>query len=475
MSARPVTRGSCALVAAALASACSAGTGGDAGGDSDLGPTGWRTDGQRIIDPDGRQRILQGINVANGVKPAPYDCWAVEEDYARLQGWGFSAIRLLTSWAAIMPEPDVIDQAYLAKYDQRVAWAAEHDLLVIIDMHQDVFGEGFGFNGAPRWACDEALYATFVPLQPWFRNYFAPEVQACFGRFWEDEALQDQFIAAAATIAGRYANDDAVIGLDLFNEPMFGDTSAGKNFERQQLQPFYERLITGVRAAAPRSLIFAEPFVGIQILWQTDLEPFAADNVVFAPHFYQSSVHDQQSYDGDPTYIEDTMAVYQQAATDLGVPWWLGEWGGPSATTNFPAYLKDILAETERHQVGTAQWAYDPEDDGFGPLNTDHSEKTEVVDVLARVYPKAVAGELVSFRFDDATDIFTMTLRTEAGVTGPTVLAFPEARHYPDGFVVESTDADGAWSYATDAALAELSFTIDPAVAEHTLTISPAP
>ncbi len=444
------------------------------GGDADPGPQGWHTEGQKIIDPQGRQRILQGINLSNDAKPPPYDSWAVAEDYARLQQWGFSTIRLLTGWAAIMPEPGVISETYLIEYERRVAWAAAHNLLVVIDLHQDIFGEGFGHNGAPRWACDEDVYATYEAQDPWFINYFSPEVQECFGRLWTDEELQDHLITATATIAGRYADRENVIGIDLFNEPMFGDTAKGKNFERDQLQPFYNRLIPAIREQAPEILIFAEPFVGFQLLRDTDLEPFDFDNVIFAPHFYQPSVHDDRTYDGDPTYVQETFAYYQAAAEALGVPWWLGEWGGPSSTTNFPAYLRDVLTETEKYGAATSLWSYQTDDTGFGPLNSDHSEKTEVLDVLARVYPKAIGGELISFRFEDETKVFTIRLETLDGVEAPTILAFPELRHYPDGFVIESSDAEGSWSWETNPDLAELTFTIDRSAVEHLITISPA-
>ena len=46
-------------------------------------------------------------------------------------------------------------------------------------MHQDVYGEGFGFDGAPRWTCDAARYAAFVPRTPWFLSTLDPNVMAC--------------------------------------------------------------------------------------------------------------------------------------------------------------------------------------------------------------------------------------------------------------------------------------------------------
>ncbi|MDQ3232710.1 MAG: hypothetical protein M3Q07_12900, partial [Pseudobdellovibrionaceae bacterium] len=56
---------------------------------------------------------------------------------------------------AFEPQASAYDWDYLNSYRQTVDWAAQHDLLVIVDIHQDAFsrfavrgcGEGF-----PRWA-----------------------------------------------------------------------------------------------------------------------------------------------------------------------------------------------------------------------------------------------------------------------------------------------------------------------------------
>lgn len=60
---------------------------------------------------------------------------------------------------------------------------------MIIDMHQDLYGVGFGGNGVFYWVCDESLYESYELTEPWFVNYFTPEVQACFDVFWCDPDL----------------------------------------------------------------------------------------------------------------------------------------------------------------------------------------------------------------------------------------------------------------------------------------------
>ena len=135
----------------------------------------------QIRDPEGRALVLRGVNLAGAHKHAPYTDDFTTAHYAQLHTWGFRTLRFLISWAAIEPTPGMYDEAYLE-------WAHDAGLVVILDMHQDVYGEGFG--GAPRWTCDAAHYTAFGPRDPWLLNYADPNVLACFDHLWTDDELQ---------------------------------------------------------------------------------------------------------------------------------------------------------------------------------------------------------------------------------------------------------------------------------------------
>jgi len=75
-----------------------------------------------------------------------------------------NSIRFLMTWAAIEPQKGVYDDAYLDAVATRIEWAKAANLLVVLDMHDDVYGEGFvkgGGDGAPMWTCDASNYASF--------------------------------------------------------------------------------------------------------------------------------------------------------------------------------------------------------------------------------------------------------------------------------------------------------------------------
>src|SRR5262249_26763951 len=116
----------------------------------------WQVCAGALRDPDGRTAILRGMNVSGGNKSAPYLDFHAEPDLVRMRrDWGMNAMRWVMPWAAVEPSEGVFDDAYLDQVALRLDWAQANGIAVVLDMHQDVFGEGFGFDGAPRWACDE--------------------------------------------------------------------------------------------------------------------------------------------------------------------------------------------------------------------------------------------------------------------------------------------------------------------------------
>ncbi len=417
------------------------------------GPVGWHTEGRHVVDVAGRTTILHGINLSNDVKQPPFDSWTEAEDYARLQSWGMNALRLLTGWAAIMPTEGEIDADYLARYEARLDLAEEHGLLVIVDMHQDVFGLGFGGNGAPEWACDPELYDAFEPTSPWYLAYFDPAVQACYDRFWTDPALQARYVEAFVAVAELVTERDHVVGFDLMNEPHWG-TADLDTFHRERLQPLYEDVIAAVSEVAPGKLFFVEAATTVQYGLQPALAPFPQGEIVYAPHYYDRGVHDEHVWDGRDAVVESVFETYAETATMLDGPWLLGEYGGFTDSTDFDLYLRLILGLLEEHHAGSTYWTYDVGTGGFGPLNDDHSDKDHVVDVLARVYPRATAGALLEYRFDDVARTFTMTFAETDGLTPEVVLAIPD-RHFYDAPVVDC----GGCAVVYDPALRELTAT----------------
>ncbi|HSO36656.1 MAG TPA: cellulase family glycosylhydrolase, partial [Labilithrix sp.] len=155
------TRAWAGTVGLAVVGACSS----DAVAPRPARPSTYYVEGGAIHDPGGRTVIMRGVNLAGAHKQKPYVSEFQRADYARLRtDWGMNAIRYLVTWAGLEPSRGVYDESYLAAIEERIGWARDAGLFVVVDMHQDLFGEGFlGGDGAPRWTCDASRYAAFKP------------------------------------------------------------------------------------------------------------------------------------------------------------------------------------------------------------------------------------------------------------------------------------------------------------------------
>jgi endoglycosylceramidase len=399
---------------------------------------GYQVSGGFLHDPDGRVVVLRGVNLASAHKSGPDHLgFHQPADYARVHDeFGMNSIRFLVSWAGIEPKEGVFDEAYLDELAKRMDWAEEAGLSVVLDMHQDVYGEGFGYNGAPRWACDEANYASFEPGESWFFDYLKPEVTACVDEFWAGGKAQDHYVGAWQKLAQRLVSRRAIVGFDVMNEPYWGSTAIGE-FETEKLQPFYERVVKAVRTVAPQWVAFLEPAASSNLGVPTGLTTMPFPNVVYAPHLYNRDAELGNGF--DPTMREQLMrhaALLRDEADSLGAALWIGEYGGTTGSPGFSEYMDAACDGMSGGLASGMYWSYD-RDGGYGVLNEDGSEKPNLLDAIVRPYPELVAGRPVAMAFDEATRVFTFEYLPEGG--GETVLSAPR-RVYPDGFKVACDD-----------------------------------
>jgi endoglycosylceramidase len=184
-------------------------------------------DGTRFRDPLNRDLILNGINLIVKDQKHDYVCAIPEEDFIKARQWGFNVIRLGIIWDGLEPEPGVYNQEMFKCLDERIRWAKENGLYVLLDMHQDLYSVGFS-DGAPQWATltDDQPHQTGAV---WSDAYLiSPAVQTAFDNFWNNTpasdgvGIQDHYAALWKYIANRYAQEPAVIGYDLMNEPFIG-------------------------------------------------------------------------------------------------------------------------------------------------------------------------------------------------------------------------------------------------------------
>jgi endoglycosylceramidase len=384
---------------------------------------GWHVCDGHLRDRDGRAVILRGMNV--GKKEAPYIDFHTEADFARMRTeWGMNSLRLYFTWAAVEPTQGVYDDAYLDGVRTRLDWAAAHGIDVVLDLHQDVYGEGFGFDGAPRWTCDEARYAAFQPSTPWPVNYLDPNVKACFDELWTDPAKGEAHAAVWRHIALRLGDHPAVIGFDPINEPHWGSGDVF-TFERDRLQAFYDRDVAAIRAVAPHWVAFLEPGSNRNIGLPTTLAPFAYDDVVYAPHAYDAAAETGQGFDAERRRaFVDNVAALRSEADALGTALWIGEYGGLGTDPGIGAYMDAAYDAASAVGASSMYWAYS-NNGGYSVLDADGNEIAPIMDAIVRPYPSRIAGTLLDWTHDEVARTLTVRYRPDLRITAPTEIIVP--------------------------------------------------
>jgi endoglycosylceramidase len=216
--------------------------------------------GRRFVEPSGRPLLLHGIAIDNKSRRQGYTAGIERSDFAAIRRWGMNCVRLAIFWDGIEPQPGHIDEAYLQRVSRLVSWARAEHLMVLLDMHQDLYSVKFS-DGAPEWATlDEGK--PHVTGAIWSESYYmSGAVQTALDHFWansrapDGKGLQDHYAFAWRAVAERFKDEPAVLGYDLMNEPFAGHNAA--RFLQVSMQRVADLLRAGGDAHAPSLLELA--------------------------------------------------------------------------------------------------------------------------------------------------------------------------------------------------------------------------
>ena len=198
-----------------------------------------RTDGKRLIDEFGRERIFHGINVCDkgvynyetGKRVFEYE-WA-DGRLEKFKQFGMNIIRLGITWEAVEPEKGRYNDEYLDAIKKILDKCHEAGIYAYIDMHQDLYsgwGDGPG-DGAPYWACYTDGHKYTNPKLVWAESYFISKaVHRAFDNFWVNNYLvQTSYKNMWKHVAEKFDGHPALFGYDVMNEPFLG-SDGGKTF-----------------------------------------------------------------------------------------------------------------------------------------------------------------------------------------------------------------------------------------------------
>ena len=411
--------------------------------------------------------VLHGANVVpSGFEnppetPGQAGFRAADADFLAAQG--FNHVRLGLFYAGVEPQPGSYDDAYLRHYEDVQALLARRGLLTLLDMHQDQYALKYSGRGFPAWA---ALDAGVPNTEQGFPSGYLtnPALHRAYDNFWANApgpggpGLQERFAEAWRRIAARFADKPGMVGYDIFNEPWPGSPWAScastegcppGGFDQTALTAFSRRTIAAIRSADPRRLAFYEPNLEFDFGAKTGHGRVDDPNVGMSFHNYCLGAAPGLPHAPDPTQVcrdQGERRVFQNAdahSAATGAALLLTEFGDVAD----PVIHERIVELADEHMVGWTVWGWFR---AAGQIKKDPAKPPtpanvhqELLDVLVRPYPQAVAGTPQRWRFDRPRREFRLaysTARAGSGRrfgSGATTEVVAPRRVYPDGYRVE--------------------------------------
>jgi endoglycosylceramidase len=432
--------------------------------------------GRWLVDTQGRAVILHGMNQVNKLPPyLPSAIGFSADDIAVIAAEGFNTVRTGLIHKALVPAPGVYDTAYLDDLAATVSLMTAEGIYVLIDFHQDLYGERYQGEGMAEWATVDSspVDPTTVPAcnLGFPGNIFScPFLWEAFDRFLglngyapeigpRSLTLQEEFADAWRQVAARFKDEPLVCGYNLLNEPYPGSSTpfclnpAGcPGTADAQLTVFSNLVADAIREVDPDTIVFYEPYAtNFNAGFPTHHGDVDVDNVGFSFHLY-ACLNGGSAEACGPREHAVFVNANAQADAFAHAPL-LTEFG---ATDDY-ALIERIVAGADENRMGWQYWAWwnrDPcctrpdegvIDDPANPPTPEHLDEAKL-DVLVRPYPRAVAGTPLSWSFDRAARRFTMAYATTPvdGALAPgavTEVWIPQ-RHFPGGYDV--VDLSGA-------------------------------
>ncbi len=192
-------------------------------------------EGNKIVDKDGNQVWLKGIACGNGVWDNPSEpVWTSqnESSYEDMADMGFNCVRFYLNYQLFEDDdnPYEYKKAGFEWIDKNIKWAKKHGIGLILNMHVPQGGYQSQGNGTALWTSDES---------------------------------QSRLIALWSEIAKRYADNPAIIGYGILNEPIVPDAGSVEA-SVDQCRDLMQRITDGIRQFDKNHIIFAERVCAVQ-------------------------------------------------------------------------------------------------------------------------------------------------------------------------------------------------------------------
>jgi aryl-phospho-beta-D-glucosidase BglC (GH1 family) len=312
-----------------------------------------RVSGPDLIKPDGNKFFIKGTNPGNWLNPEGYmfgfnktnsperinqmfcelvgpdftagfwkqfkDNYITREDIQFIASTGVNTIRLPFHYKLLTDEDYMgltANQDGFTRIDSAISWCREHNLYLILDMH-DAPGGQTGDNIDDSYG------------YPWL---------------FESETSQQLFCDIWKKIAAYYKNETTILGYDLINEPIapyFENMDELNN----KLAPLYKRVIKAIREVDTNHILLIG---GAQ--WNGNFKPL--QNVSFDDGQIMYTCH---RYRGEPT--KEAIQGFISFRDSVNLPMYMGEIGH-----NTDEWQTAFCRTMEENNIGYTFWPYKKKD-----------------------------------------------------------------------------------------------------------------
>lgn len=402
---------------------------------------------QHFVDAEGRVVILRGVNARiEGVfdvdlGPERVPLQPIPEfgaaDVASMRALGFNVLRLPMQWSGVEPtdaraeepprDPEY-DETYLDRVEAVLDLCEAAGLFVLVDFHQDAYSKWIGEDGAPLWAIQpEPEMILEGPLTDLAARRASAQVLRAFETFFGDSAvgaeLRRRYAAMAAHVAARFADHPAVVGYDVFNEPVASD---------EETYRLNVQVAEAIRAVT-RQLVFFEPPALQRNLAESSgipgAGPFPVAGAVYAPHVYTlafTGTDEQRRAFTLDTLRRGNRSAAREAQA-WGTPLFVGEFGYDPEGIRADDYYQMQLRLQDEYGASSAVWLWkEDSQDSWGFHDFEGGTwalRARMVALFDRAYPERIGGWPRAWT--SRTDRFVLELDGDAAVTAPTVLWLP--------------------------------------------------
>ncbi|HEY9724097.1 MAG TPA: cellulase family glycosylhydrolase [Oscillatoriaceae cyanobacterium] len=315
-----------------------------------------------------------GASEMNKIRDAYRSAWLSDADFANMKAAGITTVRVPFTYADLQ-EPD--GYKWL---DWEIQEASKHGLYTILDLH-----------GAPGGQ-SSAMHTGQADQNQFFKN--PADVQKA-AQMWQD-------------LAKRYANNPAVLGYDLLNEPMGAQST-------QQLYQAQNALYQAIRQVDPKHVIFFEDgYKGVDTF--PDPKQYGWKNVAFSIHQYDfNGTSDQQL-----KALQSTLNKVKGVEKKLNVPVYIGEFNMPG--TDEKTISKAVGALNDA-KVPWTMWTYKvvttgssdksvwglyrntPPVQGLDVAHDTEAQMLAKIDQMRTENLQAVPGEIAMFQHEPSASL----------------------------------------------------------------------